>query len=385
MRRVGKDTKPRVALVTNVLAHYRVPCFQKLAEKMPGQVIFFVLAEKMGHRHYVMAKGNDGLPVVPLAGWQWSRPPHDDVHLNDVRPILHGHFDLLVLGAWDEPTYLLLWMSGVLCRQKVIFWIESTSEDSLRSPAKEKMKKILLSQSRGCIVPGKRASAYCRQLGQPEDRIFTAPNATDRVFFRDQTDRLLPIRDTLRREERVQEFVILFTGRLVEHLKGLSTLIKACGQLERIGKRITLLIAGEGPQKTSYRELGTSEGLKDVRFLGTLDHETLCRYYAMADVFVLPSRSEPWGFVLNEGMEFGLPLIVSEAVGAGPDLVRQGENGFVFPVGDVFALAQDLEVLANNESLRHRMGQASRSIIEKFSPENWADGVMNAIESVMYR
>ncbi len=181
----------------------------------------------------------------------------------------------------------------------------------------------------------------------------------------------------------MQEFVVLFIGRLVESLKGLSTLIKACGELEEKGRKISLLVAGEGPEKTVYQELGMSEGLKDIRFLGTLDHETLCRYYAMADVFVLPSRSEPWGFVLNEGMEFGLPLVVSEAVGAGPDLVRHGENGFVFPVGDVSALAQHLEVLADNEELRHSMGQASRSIIEKFSPENWANGVMQAIEAVM--
>jgi glycosyltransferase involved in cell wall biosynthesis len=82
-------------------------------------------------------------------------------------------------------------------------------------------------------------------------------------------------------------------------------------------------------------------------------------------------------------MEFDLPLVISAAVGAGPDLVRHGENGFVFPVGDVSALAHYLEALAANEALRQKMGQASRSIIEKFSPENWANGVMQAIEAVM--
>jgi glycosyltransferase involved in cell wall biosynthesis len=377
------DKRPRVALVTNLLAHYRVPCFHHLVDRMPGQITFFLLTEKMDHRHYVMAEGSDGLPVVRLPGWRWSRPPHDDIHLNDIRPVLRGRFDAVILGAWDEPTYLLLWMGGMFFRQNVMFWVESTAEDGPRCPAKERMKKVLLSRSKGCIVPGKRAFSYCRQLGQAEDRIFTAPNATDRVFFRGQADRLFPIREGLRSEERVQGFVILFTGRLVDHLKSLSTLIKACGWLEKNGRRVSLLVAGDGPDKRSYQELGSLEGLKDIRFLGTLDHHTLCRYYAMADVFVLPSRSEPWGFVLNEGMEFGLPLVVSEAVGAGPDLVRHGENGFIFPVGDVSSLARDLAVLVDNESLRHRMGQTSRSIIEAFSPENWANGVMQAIEAVM--
>ena len=374
--------KPRVALVTNVLAHYRVPCFQRLVDRMPGHVTFFLLAEKMDHRHYVMAKEDGGLPVVRLPGWRWSRPPHDDVHLNDIRPILRGRFDLVILGAWDEPTYLFLWMGGMLYRQKVMFWVESTEKDTPRSPVKETVKRILLSRAMGCIVPGKRAFAYCHRLGQPEDRIFTAPNATDRTFFRGQADRLFPVRDALRSGERAREFVILFAGRLVEHLKGLSTLIKACGHLEKNGRKVSLLVAGEGPERSSYEALGKTENLTDLRFLGVLNHETLCRHYAMADVFVLPSRCEPWGFVLNEAMEFGLPLIVSEAVGAGEDLVRHGENGFVFPVGDPSALAQTLEVLARDESLRQRMGQASRSMIETFSPENWANGVMKAIEAV---
>ena len=91
--------------------------------------------------------------------------------------------------------------------------------------------------------------------------------------------------------------------------------------------------------------------MKDVRFLGNLDHEELCRYYAATDALVLPSLSEPWGFVLNEAMEFGRPLVVSDAVGAGPDLVRG--NGFVHPAGDVEALAEALEQLATDPDQRH--------------------------------
>ena len=97
---------------------------------------------------------------------------------------------------------------------------------------------------------------------------------------------------------------------------------------------------------------------------------------------VLPSRSEPWGFVLNEAMEFALPLVVSEAVGAGPDLVRAGENGLVVPVGDSPALAAALARLADDENLRRRMGRASRALIAGFTPESWARGVARAVEGV---
>src|SRR4030042_4531305 len=139
--------KPRIALVTNVLAHYRVPCFQKLAEQLPGQVTFFLLAEKMEHRAFVMAEHQNGLPIVSLGGWRWSRPPHDDLHLNDIRPVLGGSFDVVILGAWDEPTYFLLWVRGIACRKRVVFWVESTMNDSFRSGIKERYKRLVLGQS----------------------------------------------------------------------------------------------------------------------------------------------------------------------------------------------------------------------------------------------
>lgn len=350
---------------------------------MEGQVTFFILANRMDHRRFILAEDQEGLPVRYLPGLRWGRPPHDDLHLNDLRPILTGNYDMAILGAWDEPTYLLLWAWGVVCRRKVVFWVESTARDGRRSGLKEAYKRLLLAHASGCIVPGRRAFDYCRQLGQREDLIFTAPNATDRQFFRAEADRLHPARVHLRKEEGLRDFAVLFAGRLVEELKGVSTLIKSCGQFEKNGKRVSLLIAGDGPKRRSYEELSRSEGLTDVRFVGMLDQRALCRYYAMADVFVLASRSEPWGFVLNEAMEFGLPLVVSEAVGAGPDLIRPGENGFVVPVGDTGALSRALDVLSENEGLRRRMGQVSREIVENFTPERWARGVSTAIQSLI--
>ena len=372
---------PRVALVTNVIAHYRVPCFRRLQEMMPGRVGFFFTAPRMDHRGYVLAPSPSQLAAMPLNGWSWRRPPHDDFHLSDPRPVLRGDYDTIILGGWDEPTYLLLWLWGVVRRRRVFFWVESTAKDSLRRGVKEKYKKALLARAAGCIVPGKRSFEYCRQLGMPAHRIFTAPNATDRGYFRERAERLLPQRTGLRREEGLKGLAALFVGRLVESLKGVSTLIKAAGLLQKAGEKVVLLLAGDGPDRKSYEEQIRVEGTKDVRFLGLLDHEKLCRYYALADVLVQPSRCEPWGFVLNEGMEFGLPLAVSEAVGAGPDLVREGENGFVFPVGDASSLACILQNFIKNEELRKEMGEASRTRIKKFSPENWAEGVVKAIKS----
>ena len=306
----------------------------------------------------------------------------DDRHLNDLRPVLKEGCDVIILGGWDEPTYLLLWLWGLLTRKKVLFWVESTAYEGLRSGRKELYKRLLLKHSAGCIVPGKRAFDYCSKLGMSEDRIFVAPNATDRKYFRSQAERLRSLHKRVREELRVEGVVLVFVGRFVEENKNLSILIEAFDKLQQRGKLASLLLVGDGPDRTRYESLVQKKRIPSVHFLGELNHDQLCQIYAVADIQVLPSRVEPWGFVLNEGMEFGLPLVVSEAVGAGLDLVHPGENGFVFPVGDSDKLAEILELLVKDESLRKRMGQASKRIIEDFTPEAWAQGVVKAIEAV---
>ncbi|MEM7586013.1 MAG: glycosyltransferase [Acidobacteriota bacterium] len=372
-------TEQRVALVTNVLAHYRVACFQQLNERLDQRLTIYLLAGDMQHRRYVLAEHGGELPVVTLPGWHWHQPPFDDRHINDVRPVLRDPSQTLILSAWDEPTYLLLWTWALLRRRKVIFWIESTAVDMPRGRAKEALKRLLLKKSAACMVPGQRAAAYCQQLGMSPQRIFTAPNAADRAFFRARADRLLPQRDALRQSAGLESFTVLFVGRLVEYYKGIETLISASSKLEQRGIPATLALAGEGPDEARYRQLAAEHSLGDVRFLGNLPHEELCRTYATADVLVLPSVSETWGFVLNEAMEFGCPLIVSDRVGAGPDLVHPQDNGFVFPAGDADRLANALETLARDPRLRRRMGDASRRIVTEFSPSNWAAGALEAI------
>lgn len=373
---------PKTALLTNVLAHYRVPCFQELSSLLDNQITFFIFTKEMSHRKYVFATSQSDLEAHWLAGVRWHIPPYDDRHLNDIRPVIRGKYDIIIMGGWDEPTYLLTWLWGVLTKKKVIFWIESTAYETNRRGIKEFYKRILLKYAAGCIVPGSRSREYCETLGMPDKRIFTAPNATDRAFFSDHAARFMSQREELKKQLHLKGVTVLFVGRLVEKHKRVSMLIKAFGRLEQQGLDADLLIVGDGPDRALYEKIVRGKNLTRVTFVGEVDHTRLCEMYAASDMQVLPSVWEPWGFVLNEGMEFGLPLIVSEAVGAAPDLVRQGENGFIFPVDDVDALTEKIASLVQDEALRKKMGELSRHIIEGFSPENWAKGVKHAIGSV---
>ena len=106
------------------------------------------------------------------------------------------------------------------------------------------------------------------------------------------------------------------------------------------------------------------------------------KYYSLADVFVLLSDSETWGVVVNEVMNFGKPVIVSDTVGCGPDLVKQGENGYIFPVGDVEELSKHLDDLSKNPSRRKAFGKKSLEIVKNYSFDKDVEAINGVINNI---
>jgi glycosyltransferase involved in cell wall biosynthesis len=122
-----------------------------------------------------------------------------------------------------------------------------------------------------------------------------------------------------------------------------------------------------------------------VRFLGFVNQSRLPDVYQAADILVLPSEYEAFGVVVNETMLCGRPVIVSDRVGAKYDLIREGETGFVYPCGDIEALAQILrEVLPDRERLR-KMGEAARKRMETWSPRENVEAFVQAVENAVQR
>jgi glycosyltransferase involved in cell wall biosynthesis len=121
-----------------------------------------------------------------------------------------------------------------------------------------------------------------------------------------------------------------------------------------------------------------------VSIAGFVNQAELPAWYAAADSLVLPSDArETWGLVVNEAMAAGLPVIVSEAAGCSPDLVREGQNGFIYPCGDVPALTDRLAAIAAlGEDGRRAFGTRSREIVEAFGIAVVANATADAVEAV---
>jgi len=140
-----------------------------------------------------------------------------------------------------------------------------------------------------------------------------------------------------------------------------------------------LIIVGDGPLRPEIECRLRRRGVQDVRCVGFQTQADLPRYYAIADVFALPSEDEPWGLVVNEAMCFSLPVITTRGVAAAADLVVDGETGFVYDAGDVDALRKRLQQLLEDDGKRVHMGERGRALIQRWDQTAAVDGIARAV------
>jgi glycosyltransferase involved in cell wall biosynthesis len=217
------------------------------------------------------------------------------------------------------------------------------------------------------LVVGTAARESMLARGVDPDRISVVANTVDVDRFGREADELAPRRDVLRAEAGIgpDDVAVLSVARLAPE-KGLDTLVRAIAVAG--DARLVLLLAGSGPERERLAALAAGQGVRLVLLQDT-PWERIVERYVLADVFALLSRHEPWGVVVNEAAACGLPLVLSDRVGAAFDLLDDGRNGVLVPVDDVAAAAQAIRELAADPNRRRAMGAASREIVAEWGYE----------------
>jgi glycosyltransferase involved in cell wall biosynthesis len=224
--------------------------------------------------------------------------------------------------------------------------------------------------------PGELGRQHLVRLGVPKERMFFSPYSVDHEFLLSTVQGMT--RDSSRRALGIPEdrFVILFSGKLIPRKDPLLLLdaIEALPDRSRVG----LIILGDGELREEVTR--RAQALLDDRFIfpGFVNQSGLGNYFLASDVLVLPSRFETWGLVVNEGMHFGLPSIVSDRVGCHPDLVIPGVTGWVYPHGEAAMLAVHLE--SASASLKESsLMRACETRSRNYSIRESASGVFKAL------
>jgi glycosyltransferase involved in cell wall biosynthesis len=384
--------KHRLAVVASHVIQYQDPFFRLLAAD-PDIDLTLIYCSRAGADVYRDADMKTTLrwDIETLAGYRHVVLRNFGFGDGYTRLINPGIVPALARGRYDMVLFMMGWgsLSALLgiaaCRAaRVPFFLFGDS--SFPPPATNAAGRLragflraLFGSTTGFMVSGALNAEYYRHYGADPRRFFLLPWAVDNerfatgCRFADGEREVLRDRLGLSRDA----VVFVFSAKLVER-KDPMTLLRAYDAM-RHRARAALLFLGDGLLRAPMEAFVRERGLHDVRFAGFINQTDLPKHYGVADVFVLPSRYEPRGAVINEAMACGLPVVVTDRCGSLGDIVLDGENAFVYPAGDHAALARSLDRLTADAALRGRMAQRSREIIGGWTFERGVEGVKEAL------
>ena len=227
------------------------------------------------------------------------------------------------------------------------------------------------------LVPGKRNYDYYLHAGVPKRKLILAPHAIDNGRFATNDTERLQEAMKLRKEHAIPEnaFVFLFAAKLDDN-KNAEALLRAF-QHATLPVNCHLIIAGSGEMEEKLKSAFAAK--PNIHFLPFQNQQSMPVLYRVADVYVLPSKTETWGLAGNEAMVCGLALLMSDQCGGAIDLIREGVNGYTFRLDDGNDLQEKLQLLASDRQKVKEMGKTSKKMIAGFSFERLADTIEHIV------
>jgi glycosyltransferase involved in cell wall biosynthesis len=225
---------------------------------------------------------------------------------------------------------------------------------------------------------GSMSMDYAQWLGMPAKRITSGQMVADTSGLQRASQSVTgDQRRKLRNRWGDPEIVFLAVGRLVL-LKGFRELLLGWEQFERsMSRKASLIVVGDGPERSQLLAQVQSAGLRSVFFEGAVDYDQIAPFYRAADAFIIPTLEDNWSLVVPEAMACGLPILCSKYNGCWPELVREG-NGWVFDPLDSRDILRVLDSCAEKASDLPRMGQQSREIVAAHTPRHAARSIYEA-------
>lgn len=354
----------KVLFLTNYPSPYRVRFFDELANYADVTVLFADRKEKQKHRNadwYIRGEGR--FRAVQLQKHVAAFGRFD--LCTDVLPWLKQGFDEIVVCGYSNPTMILAMLYMRLNR--IPFCME-VDGGLIRADRKLKyfVKKRLVCLADRWLSTGRWTTKYLVHYGAKQENITEYPfsSLSEKDILSQPVSR--EEKNALRKALGISEdHMILAIGQFI-HRKGFDVLLHAAQALDdRTG---VYIVGGEATEE--YKTLREELGVKNVHFLGFQPKEHLANFYKAADLFVLPTREDIWGLVINEAMAYGLPTITTDRCVAGLELITEGVNGSIVPVGDEKLLAEKIQtVLASDMDA---MGAAALAAVRPYTLENMA-------------
>lgn len=367
----------RVAFLTNFIPPYRKALFLALSKQV-DHVRVFVSTPMERNRHWsvdwsgldVIAQKTITLPA------RWRHPagfaerlsihlPIDTLpQLNRFRP------HVVVSGEMGFRTFLAIVYRLFRPKSRLIVWADvSESSERGRGWLRTALRRMMHRVVDSFIVNGASGRRYLRSFGVSEEKIAVVPSTVDVSLF------------TAAPLERASNR-LLFVGQLIER-KGLLEFAEVLREwaLKHPDRQVEWEIAGDGPLRAKLERFLLPANVRMI-LTGPKPYSDMLEIYARASVFVLPTKAESWGLVVNEAMAAGLPVLGSIESQAVEELVTDNVNGWTFRANDKASMYHALDACLNTPPARlMQMREAARQRASALSPDAVARDMYRAIKA----
>ncbi len=395
----------RLAYLVSHPIQYQAPLLRRIAQDPQIDLTVF-----FGSDFSVRNYQDEGFGVavewdVPLLdGYKYEFLPNlrDTLTVSVTSPISHGIFSRL-RGRNGEPPFDVLWvhgyasvnsMQGILAANalgipvllRADIWLRDRARSAVKLKAKALFFEVLKRLVDATLPVGTLNSDYWSHYLGADFPQFLMPYAVDNQYFQQRSLEAVAGRGALLAELNLEPSrpVILFASKL-QYRKHCDDLIEAYCRLSPapgVEPVPYLLIVGDGEARAELEAQAAASGFGSIRFCGFRNQSELPRFFDLSSVFVLPSRHEPWGLIVNEVMNAGRAIIISDDVGCQPDLLTDGVEGAIFPVRDVDALTDALRRVLDKPDTATEMGQRALERITGWSFEENVVALKRALASV---
>ncbi len=304
--------------------------------------------------------------------------PDDKALSLSVIKYLKQKYDLIIVGNPCTPTGII---AIIYMRLKHIpYTIQSEGGmPGSGKGVKERLKFLLMHKAEYYFSTCEMDDDYFITYGADRNKILRYPFAS---ISEVDLPRSIPSEAEKRAAKRrlciPGKRFILTVGRSVP-VKGFDVLLKAIPFIKE--KDITIGFVG-GECLPEYKRIIEEKQIYNTVFVDNVDFSVLKEYYIAADVFVLPTRSDTWGLVINEAMTFGLPIITTNRCVAGNALVKEGKNGFIVSVEDSVAIAEKVNTILENKELSSEMGRMNYNLMREWTFEEMGKVMIKNIEGI---
>ncbi|MGF9845248.1 glycosyltransferase family 4 protein [Priestia megaterium] len=354
----------KVLYITNLPSPYKVKFFSELGKFCELTVIYERRSASDRNTKWT-EKGEETFKEIYLNAHEVGT---DNSWSFKVLKYLNRSYDCIVIGMYSTITSMI---SITYMKTKKIPFILSTDGGFIKEEGKgkETFKKFFISAADNWLSTGKVTSEYLCHYGADLKRTavypFTSLTEKDILLKPVNIEEKRKLRNKLGIKE---EKVLISVGQFI-YRKGFDILLEAC---KSVDNKVGVYIIG-GQASKEYRDLCERYKITNVHFIDFMEKQELLEYYKASDLFVLPTREDVWGLVINEAMACGLPIITTDRCIAGIELIENEKNGYIVPTDDPKALNEKIVRILSDKKLKENMSNRSLEKIKDYTFLNMAE------------